>query len=321
MPRNEKALVERIRRRAPGNKNVIAGIGDDCAVLQIPASHEAIVTTDLSVEGIHFRRDWHPPQSVGHRCLTRGLSDIAAMGGEPLAAFLSLAVPRDLPQRWINGFLDGFVPLAKQHRVALAGGDSAESPHGVVADIIVLGHCPRGKAIRRSGAHPGDLVYVTGRLGGSAFAIHELGTKPNRRLAGRFPAHFFPAPKLLAGKFLRQKQLATAMIDLSDGLSTDLEHICRESGCGAEINMPAIPLAATGRSRRNVPLEFALHGGEDYELLFTAPAGRKVPVRIGNVPITLIGRIIPGRKMYLLGPEGDRQRLVAAGWEHFKRKL
>lgn len=321
VPLNEKALIARIRRQAGRSKNVIAGIGDDCAILRIPAGQETIVTTDFSLEGIHFRRDWHPAQSVGHRCLTRGLSDIAAMGGEPLAAFLSLAVPDDLPQRWIDNFLDGFLQLAKKHRVVLAGGDTAESPNGILADIMVLGHCPQGKAIRRSGARPGDLIYVTGMLGGSAFALRELSTSSRSAVrAGNFPAHFFPTPRLAVGKFLSEKQLATAMIDLSDGLSTDLAHICEESGIGAEIEASAIPLATAGKSKQEVPLEFALHGGEDYELLFTTPAKRRIPALIGNVSITCIGRIIREKKMFLIGKKGKRKELVPAGWEHFARK-
>lgn len=321
MPLNEKALIARIRRQPGRSKNVIAGIGDDCAILRIPAGQEAIVTTDFSLERVHFRRDWHPAQSVGHRCLTRGLSDIAAMGGEPLAAFLSLALPHDLSQRWVDGFLAGFLQLAKKHHVALAGGDTAESPDGVLADIMVLGHCPQGRAIRRSGARPGDLIYVTGTLGGSAFAIRELSTSPRRAVrAGHFPGHFFPAPRLAAGKFLREKQLATAMIDISDGLSTDLAHLCEESRVGAEIETDGIPLATAGKSKQIVPLEFALHGGEDYELLFTASAKRKIPARIGNVPITRIGRIIRGKKMFLIDKKGERKRLTPSGWEHFGSK-
>lgn len=320
VPLNEKALIARIRRQAGRSKNVTAGIGDDCAILRIPAAQEALVTTDFSMEGIHFRRDWHSAQSVGHRCLMRGLSDIAAMGGEPLAAFLSLAVPHDLLQRWVDDFLDGFLQLAKKHHVVLAGGDTAESPNGILADIIVLGHCAQGRAIRRSGARPGDLIYVTGMLGGSAFALRELSTSSRTVRAGDFPAHFFPAPRLAAGKFLREKQLATAMIDISDGLSTDLAHLCEESRAGAEIETSAIPLAKAGKSKQKVPLEFALHGGEDYELLFTAPAKRKIPARLGNVPITCIGRITREKKMFLIDKNGERKKLIPAGWEHFGSK-
>ena len=140
-------------------------------MVPIPRGHEALVTTDFSLENVHFKRAWHPPESVGHRCLARGLSDIAAMGGEPLAVFLSLAVPRDLPQSWVDGFLRGLLKLAGEFKVSLAGGDTAESPGGIVADIMVLGSVPKGKAVLRSGARPGDRIYVTGELGASAATI------------------------------------------------------------------------------------------------------------------------------------------------------
>ncbi|HKC72449.1 MAG TPA: thiamine-phosphate kinase, partial [Terriglobales bacterium] len=140
----------------------------------MPHSHQLLVTTDFSLEGVHFQRKWHPPESVGHRCLTRGLSDIAAMGGEPVAAFLSLALPARLSQRWVDGFLRGFLDLGKKCRVPLAGGDIAQSPAGVLADIVVVGSAPKGSAVLRSGARPGDSLYVTGELGGSALLLERL---------------------------------------------------------------------------------------------------------------------------------------------------
>src|SRR5438094_2949897 len=150
MPMSEKALIARIRRKAVPGRSIVAGIGDDSAVLKIPKGHQALVTTDFSLEGVHFRREWHPPESVGHRCLARGLSDIAAMGGEPIAAFLSLALPPKLPQSWVNGFMKGLLRLAGEFVVPLAGGDTAQSPSGVLADIVVLGSVPKGKAVSRS---------------------------------------------------------------------------------------------------------------------------------------------------------------------------
>src|SRR5579862_8612874 len=164
MPLKEKQLIARIRRQAPRLRGGL-GIGDDCAVLRLPPGEEALLTTDFTLEDRHFRRDWHPPDAVGHRCLARGLSDIAAMGGTPRAVFLSLAMPPDLPQRWVDQFMGGLLKLARRHSVALAGGDTAQSPGGVLADIVVLGSVPGGRALLRSGARPGDLIYVTGSLG------------------------------------------------------------------------------------------------------------------------------------------------------------
>jgi thiamine-monophosphate kinase len=321
LPVAEKALIARIRRAA-GNSakkktTVLTGIGDDCAVLRIPKGHEALITTDFSLEGIHFRREWHPAQAVGHRCLTRGLSDIAAMGGQPIAAFLSLAVPRTLPQKWINEFMRGLLALANKFSVTLAGGDTAESPAGILADIVVLGSVPKGKAILRSGVRPGDLIYVTGALGGSAATLHRLMEKPKQKLNPRdFPRHFFPEPRLAVARILREKGLASAMIDLSDGLSTDLGHICDESSVGAQIEAAAIPLAAIGRPPQKVDLAAALHGGEDYELLFAAPTVKHVPAHIAGVPIARIGVITRNKKVVLIS-ENMRRELKPQGWQHF----
>ena len=320
VPLHEKALIRRVRDRAARGKGLhgVAGIGDDCAVVPVPRGHEALVTTDFSLEGVHFKRAWHPPDSVGHRCLARGLSDIAAMGGQPLAVFLSLALPRNLPQSWVDGFLRGFLKLADKFKVSLAGGDTAESPGGVLADIIVLGSVPKGKAVLRSGARPGDRIYVTGALGASAAAIALLsgGSKVQPSDLG---SHFYPWPRVACGRFLREKGLASAMIDISDGLSTDLSHICEESGVGAELEAEAIPVASVGKSAGKVELRLALHGGEDYELLFTAAPGKRVPSRIAGVAVRQIGVVKAGRQIYLLNKHGMKQRLLPQGWEHFKK--
>ena len=297
----------------------MAGIGDDAAVLRIPPGHEALVTTDFSLEGIHFRRDWHSPESVGHRCLARGLSDIAAMGGEPLAAFLSLALPRDLPQKWVDRFVGGLLTLAGRFRVKLAGGDTAESPRGILADISVVGSVRRGKAILRSGARPGERIYVSGKLGGSAAAVKRMIEKPKRKLNPQdYARHFFPEPRLQLGRSLLEKKIASAMIDLSDGFSTDLGHLCDESRVGAEIQAPLLPLAAVGKSAHAVDLALALHGGEDYELLFTAAARVRVPERIAGIPITQIGCITRERQVILMKSKGVGYELVPRGWQHFQ---
>lgn len=317
----EKALIVRLRSQAAKGSNVLTGIGDDAAVLRVPAGHEALVTTDFTLEGIHFRREWHPAKAVGHRCLTRGLSDIAAMGGEPLAVFLSLALPLDLSQKWVDGFMSGLLDLAGKFGVSLAGGDTAESPNGILADIVVLGSVPRGKAILRSGARPGDRIYVSGALGGSAAAVRRMLAHPKRRLKPvQYPQHFFPEPRLALGRTLREKGLASAMIDISDGLSTDLAHICEESRVGAELQAEAIPRATVGKPAREVDLQFALHGGEDYELLFTAPSGKRIPTRFAGVGITQIGHVTRGKRVFLMNKKGGGYELRPQGWEHFRSK-
>ncbi len=333
----EKALIEGIRRmasaglrglhagegaRATSQSRVLTGIGDDCAVLRLPPGRgqeqDTLVTTDFTLEGIHFRREWHPAESVGYRCLARGLSDIAAMGGNPVAAFLSLALPRDLPQSWVGRFVRSLISLAEKFGVTLAGGDTAESPNGVLADIIVVGSVPKGESVLRSGARVGQRIFVSGELGGSAAAVRQMRKKPRRKLnRGEYRRHFFPEPRIELGRILRQKKLASAMIDISDGLSTDLAHICEESGVGAEVQAELIPRARVGKPAREVDLQLALHGGEDYELLFTVPPNRRVPSRIAGVPVTQIGHITRGRKIFLNSGRAGYE-LKPGGWEHFR---
>jgi len=326
VPLPEKQLIAQIRRMAAfssrgrsrlSQRAIVKGIGDDCAVLRLLPGRDSLVTTDFTLEGIHFRRDWHRPESVGHRCLARGLSDVAAMGGEPLAAFLSIALPRGLPQSWVGRFARSLVSLAKKYGVTLAGGDTAESPDGILADIIVVGTVPKGKAILRSGARPGDRIFVSGELGGSAAAIVQMMATRKKVSARYYVRHFYPEPRLEIGRLLREKQLASAMIDLSDGLSTDLAHVCEESGLGAELQPEMIPRARVGKPAREVHLDLALHGGEDYELLFTAPAGKRVPRQIAGVALTEIGRITRGREIVVKNARGIGYEMEPKGWEHF----
>ncbi len=316
MPESEKGLIRRIRRLAAGGSAVVTGIGDDAAVLRIPPRHELLVTTDFTIENVHFRREWHRPEVVGWRCLTRGLSDIAAMGGEPQAAFLSLALGGDVPQKWVEGFLKGLLELAKKHKVPLAGGDTAQSAGGIQADIVVVGSVPKGKAVLRSGAKPGDGIYVTGELGASALALDRL--REGLPLGAERGRHFHPEPRVEVGRWLREQGIPSAMIDVSDGLSTDLDHICEESHVGADIEMDAIPRARAGRGEgKFVGLEYALHGGDDYELLVTS--SRPVPSKVKGVPIIRIGRTTASTGMRLMDAAGKTNPLEARGWEHFKR--
>jgi thiamine-monophosphate kinase len=322
----ELRIIERIRARTSASHAVPLGIGDDCAILRPPPGHELLVTTDFSLEGRHFRRAWHSPASVGHRTLARGLSDLAAMGAKPLAAFLSLALPKSAVRNalWLDGFLDGLLTLAAAHNVPLAGGDTSQSPSDdILADIILIGTAPSGRALRRAGAHTGDLLYVTGALGGAAAELTFLSAAPRKFRTAR-PAddhpHLFPQPRLAVGQTLLRRRLATACIDLSDGLSTDLAHLCAASNVAAELDLaqlPLHPLAATLDERAQIAA--LLHGGEDYELLFTASPTTKVPRSIANIPITRIGRILKPQKnqppMSIVS-DGARFELQPHGWEH-----
>jgi thiamine-monophosphate kinase len=333
--RGEIALLAEIRRRAarsPGRDRpgcLSLGIGDDCALLAPRRGEELAVTTDLSIAGRHFRLDWHQPEAVGHRALARGLSDLAAMGARPVAAFLSLGVPHELSvakgrqSAWVNRFLDGLLALAEAHKTPLAGGDLAESPVAV-ADIVLVGAVPRGRALLRSGARPGDLLYVTGSLGGAAAGLARLAelALPDSSIPPRIPKkleallapHLYPQPRLAQGLWLQRRGLACSAIDLSDGLSTDLAHICEESGVAAEVDAGLLPLG------KRASLAQALHGGEDYELLFTAAAAARLPRAIAGVAVTRIGRMVKVRRgqptISLLTPQGA-EALEPQGWEHF----
>ena len=338
-PKGELAWIERIRQRAAivsrGSGALRLGIGDDCAIVSPPRGHEIVVTTDMSLEGRHFRRDWHPPAAVGHRALARGLSDLAAMGARPLAAFLSLAIPRAIATEatWVEGFLDGLLALAAATKTPLAGGDTAEAAcSDITIDIVLLGATPTGRALRRAGAQPGDRVFVTGALGGSAAELAALSSPSPKRDSGK-PGksqihnidhpHLYPQPRLAAGQSILRRRLATACIDLSDGLSTDLAHLCAASNVAAEIEAEKLPLhPLTRRQASEAALQSALHGGEDYELLFTAPPSASVPRAIAGVPLTCIGEIRrAGRNrplMTLIAPDGTRTPLEPGGWEHLK---
>ncbi len=278
---SETVLIEQIRRRFVRKRGngVEQGIGDDCAILRPKGGWEVVVTTDLLLEGRHVRRDLHRPESFGHRCIARGLSDIAAMGADPIAAFLSLGLPGSTTEtganrRWFTRFLDGFQWLADGSGVVLAGGDTGQIlGEGMIADVVLVGQAPLGTALRRSGARVGDGIYVTGALGGAAAELGRMiagkGRSVRRKEPGGMQPQSYPEPRLRVGQALRRRGLATACIDVSDGLSTDLGHLCDRSGVGAEIWAGAIPIHLLAHGPE--ALELALHGGEDYELLFTAP--------------------------------------------------
>ena len=332
-PQGELAILQSLRQRARrhNSSGLSLGIGDDCALLRLRSGEEAAVTTDLSIEGRHFRLEWHAPEAVGHRTLARGLSDLAAMGARPVAAFLSLGLPPHLTEKkrgvaWVDRFLEGFLTLADRHKTPLAGGDLAESPLAM-ADIVLVGAVSLRRAMLRSSARPGDVLYVTGCLGRSAAGLHTLSAqKIEAATPKKWPAplastssqrsllaaHLYPEPRIPQG--LRLSRLASAALDISDGLATDLRHLCEESDVAAEVNADALPLGP------GATLHDALYGGEDYELLFTAAEDARVPRSIQGVPITAIGRILRSHakrpQVALVTPEG-KQPLSGKGWEHF----
>ncbi len=277
---NEDRLIERIRRQTPApGRGIRLGIGDDCMIFEPRANEDLLFTTDLTVENVHFRRETHPAGAVGWKTLARGLSDIAAMGGEPRFCLVSLAIAPWTDQRWVDGFYRGLLALARKAGVSLGGGDLGHGER-LVADILVCGSVARGKALRRDKARRGDAIYVSGRLGGAALGLET-------RTGAAWKKHATPEPRILVGRFAREKLKAHACMDVSDGLSLDLRRLCIASGCAADIESVPVFKGAT--------LEQALDGGEDYELLFTVGAGEKVPPAFERVPLTRIGRIVRGR--------------------------
>jgi thiamine-monophosphate kinase len=294
---NERQLIAWVRSMA-GTRS---GIGDDCAILRVKgSSSDLLVTTDQLVEGIHFSKDTHTAAEAGRKALARNLSDIAAMGGMPRWCFVSMTTAAWTTPRWIRGFYHGLLRLARQTRTQLAGGDLGRAS-GFYCDVVVIGQTQRGKAIQRSTAQPGDAIYVSGVLGGSA-----LGLETGKGLAWK--RHRNPEPRLGLGRYLRGR--ASACMDLSDGLSVDLCRLCIESGVRAVVDRP-LPVF------HGATLEHALHGGEDYELLFTVPATRRIPSHWRGLALTRIGTLASGRPGAV---EFFGRPLKALGYDHFTRK-
>lgn len=340
--RSEFDFIERIRRRALDHSSLIAhhsslsiGIGDDAAVIRQQSGRETVITADLLIEEIDFRLDTTTARLLGHKALAVSLSDIAAMGARPRHALLSVGVPREIWRSdFVDEFYEGFFALAEAYGVALVGGDVSRSPERIVIDSIVLGEVARGRAVTRSGARAGDHIFVTGSLGGASAGLRLLGRGTRlRRKRSRSPEcldveelllrQLRPEPRVPWGALLGEEHLATAMIDISDGLSSDLAHLCRQSRAGAVIDaarVPVDPAVINLCGRRALdPLLLALHGGEDFELLFTIrprDLGR-LPRSLGGVPVTYIGDVTsePGR---VLISEGSRVwRLEPGGFTHF----
>ncbi len=300
-PPTETAIIESIRQLASSRAQhnlIVKGIGDDCAIIRPRPADDLVFTTDFVLEGRHFERATHSAADIGHKALARSLSDLAAMGSEPVFCLVSLALPRELGYRWVKSFYGGLLALAKRYKITLSGGDLA-SFEKVAVDVMCCGRVPHGQAIQRSGAKPGDNIFVTGELGGSARGF-------SLRRGAAWQRHLRPEPRIAAGLKLGALGV-TAALDISDGLSLDLARLCRESKVSAEL-YDNVPLAG------GVTLDQALHGGEDYELLFTASAKTKIPPRIANLPATQIGKITRGNpgKVKLNG-----RPLKPAGFDHF----
>jgi thiamine-monophosphate kinase len=327
----ESEIISRIKKRARATDQVLIGIGDDAAVLRPGTAADLIACCDLMAEGVHFRRDWATPRLIGRKALAVTLSDVAAMGGVARFAMTSIALPHALSSDFIEELLEGILELADSSDVSIIGGDTSSSVDSLFIDTSVIGECAAGRAITRRGAKVGDAIYVTGSFGASAlgllllergFRLADLTESDARTEA--LIKHLAPAPRLKAGQAIGERELATAMIDISDGLSTDLWHVLDESDCGAIIKADAIPIAGcvnllATKDSRIEPLQLALHGGEEYELLFTSPPETRNRIAEMSeefaLPITLIGRVVADKGLQL-ERNGSLEAILPSGYEH-----
>ena len=333
---NEFDFLKKLKERARGSSTgLVCGIGDDAAVFQPAAGNNVVISTDLLLEDIDFRLETTRPELLGQKALAVSLSDIAAMGARPRWALLSIAVTSEV---WESEFLDefylGFFQLAQRLGVKLIGGDLSRTGGKIAIDSVVIGESPSGGEIFRSGARPGDQLYVTGYLGDAAAGLRllERGARVHNNATGKRETNSVdhlllrqlqPEPRVGWGILLGEEQLATAMIDISDGLSSDLNHLCEESGVGAVVEASRLPIDTVvteicGR-RALDPLMLALHGGEDYELLFTvAPENvSRLPRRVDGVSVTRIGEIKNASEGVRISEGAKVWKLEPGGWEHF----
>ncbi len=320
--------IELAMRSAPtGEKagGVRLGMGDDAAVWMPRAGFETILTTDWFLEGTHFLRKTHSPDSVGWKSLTRAVSDVAAMGGEPRCFLLSLALPEGCTGKWMDEFLGGLGRASRKLKCPPAGGDTTRRKE-ILINICVIGEVKKEREATRSGARVGDRIFVSSRLGEAELGLRLLksGFKDNARASALLRKHFYPEARVALGNWLTAKQMVTAMMDLSDGLSTDLTRLCEASGIGARIHLGKLPLASrifSARFDEKERLQAGLHGGDDYELLFCVARRdtSKIPKRVSGIELTEIGEATNGAKITLITPSGKEIPLRAGGWDPFRR--
>jgi thiamine-monophosphate kinase len=328
MNTSENELIRRIRAAAslPRGRNsaVRLGIGDDAALLTPRRGYETILTCDWFLEGTHFLRDKHPADSIGWKCLARAISDVTAMGGEPRCFLLSLAIPESHTGRWLNEFLAGLRRASRKFKCPLAGGDTTRRSE-LLMSVTVVGEVRFDLALQRSGALPGDTIFVSGRLGEAELGLQHLRSKSRiRKDDPALKKHLYPEPRIALGRWLADHRLATAMMDLSDGLSADLPRLCAASGVGARLDASRIPaLRVPNRSslKKVDLLHLALNGGDDYELLFTVRPNkaRKLPRAFQGVALTAIGEITRDCHLRLIQQDGKETDLKARGWDPFNK--
>jgi thiamine-monophosphate kinase len=330
MRMGEDELIDRIRRRIPSSAGgaMRLGIGDDAAVIRPRPGTEWVFSCDQFLENVHFLAAAHPPEAIGYKALARATSDLGAMGARPRFFLLSLSLPSVRTGNWLDRMTRGMSRAARQFGLTLAGGDTARSPSSnpaVALNLTVIGEIAAGHAVGRGGTRPGDAVFVSGRLGGSQLGLELIlrGISRGRRWRRLLAPHFYPKPAIELGCWLAGRRLASAMMDISDGLSTDLHRLCQTSHAGARIyqeKLPGVAVPARLHWRGLDASSLALHGGEDYGLLFTV--GKRnlasIPRAFRGQRITRIGEIVAGSGVTLL-TDGAASVLAPQGWDHFRQ--
>jgi len=339
----EFGLIRAIQKLSfQSSPDTMIGIGDDAAVLKIAPAALLLATTDMLIEGVHFDLTYTDFYSLGWKSAAVNLSDIAAMGGKPRFCLTSLAIPAHIPVEAVKDYYQGFSSLVRAHKTILVGGDTCSSKDGLVISVTVLGEAKKQMAVPRSGAKQGDRIFVTGTLGDSGAGLELLQSgvrsqksgvrrgkdksairNPQSAMMTLLERHLRPVPRVEWGRQIALSGCASSMIDVSDGLSSDLFHLCEESGVGAVLLSDALPLSKSllksADHLNKPPLHYALSGGEDYELLFTVPLSRMKRLKALPIPITEIGMITTGYKMFLMNAVGRKTALQPTGYTHFKR--
>ena len=324
----EFGLISRLTSGAKQGRGVVTGIGDDAAVTALTPGMQLLTSTDMLLEDVHFRRRWHDPYRLGRKSLAVNISDIAAMGGIPRWALLSLAIPADISLDFLDLFTAGFLSLAEEQGVSLIGGDTCASRSGLIISVTIMGEQFPEQILRRSGARPGDEIWVTGTLGDAAAGLKLLERQPplhgdeEQVLVARL---LDPTPRTAAGRTLATSGLVTAMIDVSDGVLSDFGHIAELSGVGGTIQLGHIPLSnaflAASRSSHSALQSLALSGGEDYELCFTAPLDHREKIddlmKKCGVQVTPVGIVTNSKEVVVVNPDGSRYDVPNCGFNHF----
>lgn len=315
----EFGLIRRIQQQAGTAEHLVKGIGDDCAVQAHADGTDLLTSTDLLIEGVHFRLGWLRMEELGRKAAAVNISDIAAMGGQPKSLFLGVASPAGLDVAELDQLAKGFIAEAGRYGAVLAGGDTCRSPGPLMISVTVQGEVESGRAVCRAGACKGDLLYVSGTLGDSALALSELMAErqPERFLLAR---HNTPTARVSLGREIVQRQAATAMLDISDGLLADLGHILEECGLGADIELNKLPLSPAFQralGEGSALIDLALAGGEDYELLLTSPDPLLASVVAAEPGLTGIGVISQQQGIRLHRPDGTLYQCSRGGFDHF----